>query len=436
MEYTRVTVIGARRQAELVLPDDQPVGVLLPEILDLLDEPTGGGRLVLSTLVGHRVDTTLSLDEQDVGHGAMLRLDAIDDAPQPPTVVDLTEAVSDAVEHSRHRWGAVHARSAVAVLGALIGAICSHALLAAYGTPGEVDGMLLACLTAGALVLLVGAGALARSERMAAALAAAAAAVGAALPVGAAVGVPVAGPVAGAVLFWLAVAAISGVGRRRRGALVGAAVGIALIAAAVGTIVSGADVSRVAAVVGVVAAVTVGFLPAVSLVVGGVATWDDKAIAGGVLPRSGVEPAIDQAFAALGWLVVAVSVPALVAALVLVDGPSPWGWGLAAAIVVVFALRSRLFPLGHQRLVLLAVAALPAARWLATTTLLEPPMVALIAGILLVAVVLGATARPSDVVRARLRRFSGVVELVAILTAVPLLLGALGVFEDLIGTFD
>ncbi|MGO1770854.1 MAG: hypothetical protein ACTHZX_12955, partial [Microbacterium sp.] len=256
------------------------------------------------------------------------------------------------------------------------------------------------------------------------------------IPVGFSVGIPAISAVAVAVCFWLAVAAIAGVGLRRRGAIVGASAGLVLLAAAVGPVVSGADVARVAAVIGVVAAATVGFLPALALVVGGVATWDDRAISGGVLPRSGVEPAIDQAFSALGWLAGAICAPALTAAVLLVSGTSPWAWGLAASIVVVFALRSRLFPLGYQRLLLLAVAILPAALWLTSTALLEPTAKALVAGGLLVVVVLGALLRPADVVKARLRRFAGIVELLAILAAAPLLLGVLGVFDDLLGAFS
>ncbi len=43
MTYTRLTVIGSKRKADLVLPDDEPVGALLPQLLEVLDERIPGG---------------------------------------------------------------------------------------------------------------------------------------------------------------------------------------------------------------------------------------------------------------------------------------------------------------------------------------------------------------------------------------------------------
>ena len=44
MAYTRLTMIGSNRKADLVLPDDEPVGALLPQLLEVLDERIPGGR--------------------------------------------------------------------------------------------------------------------------------------------------------------------------------------------------------------------------------------------------------------------------------------------------------------------------------------------------------------------------------------------------------
>ena len=39
--FTRVTLIGTRRHLDLLLPSDRPVGGLMPQVLDLLqDEPS------------------------------------------------------------------------------------------------------------------------------------------------------------------------------------------------------------------------------------------------------------------------------------------------------------------------------------------------------------------------------------------------------------
>lgn len=42
MAYTRLTMIGSNRKADLVLPDDEPVGALLPQLLEVLDERIPG----------------------------------------------------------------------------------------------------------------------------------------------------------------------------------------------------------------------------------------------------------------------------------------------------------------------------------------------------------------------------------------------------------
>ena len=44
MTYTRLTVIGSKRKADLVLPDDEPVGALLPQLRDRAVHTHGGAR--------------------------------------------------------------------------------------------------------------------------------------------------------------------------------------------------------------------------------------------------------------------------------------------------------------------------------------------------------------------------------------------------------
>ena len=41
VEFTRLTVIGSARKADLVVPNDEAVAGLMPRLMDLLDEPTG-----------------------------------------------------------------------------------------------------------------------------------------------------------------------------------------------------------------------------------------------------------------------------------------------------------------------------------------------------------------------------------------------------------
>lgn len=70
MSYTRLTVIGTERKAELALPNGEPVGALLPHVLELLEEkPRGGDVLTLTTLTGASLDFDASLEEQGCGQG-------------------------------------------------------------------------------------------------------------------------------------------------------------------------------------------------------------------------------------------------------------------------------------------------------------------------------------------------------------------------------
>lgn len=104
--YTRVTIQGEGRKADLVLPDDEPVAAVLPEVLSLLDESTDRSSrpLVLMTTVGEQLSPALTLAEQDVEHGTILRLVRVDEAPPPPEVADVTDLAGDAVESRPDSW--------------------------------------------------------------------------------------------------------------------------------------------------------------------------------------------------------------------------------------------------------------------------------------------------------------------------------------------
>ena len=84
--YTRVTVQGEGRKADLVLPDDEPIAAMLPDVLALLDE-TGvqsARPVVLVTTVGDQLDLSLTLAEQVVEQGTILRIVRLEEAPPPP----------------------------------------------------------------------------------------------------------------------------------------------------------------------------------------------------------------------------------------------------------------------------------------------------------------------------------------------------------------
>ena len=95
-DYTRLTVQGTLNRADLVLPSDEPLAGLLPEMLTLLHEPAEQARpLSLVTVLGEQLVTSLSLAEQNVRQGSIVRLVRLDEAPPPPEVADITQLAGE-----------------------------------------------------------------------------------------------------------------------------------------------------------------------------------------------------------------------------------------------------------------------------------------------------------------------------------------------------
>lgn len=134
MAYTRLTMIGSNRKADLVLPDDEPVGALLPQLLEVLDERIPGGReIALTTLTGVRIELDATLGDQGVDHGTMIHLVPLDDAPHPPEIVDITDTVATAAGRRGDHWGEGAGAASVATLSAVVGSIVSVSAQAVLG---------------------------------------------------------------------------------------------------------------------------------------------------------------------------------------------------------------------------------------------------------------------------------------------------------------
>src|SRR5699024_2706381 len=58
----------------------------------------------LVTVIGEQLEPSLTLAEQQVRHGTILRLVDVDAAPPPPDVADVTEAVGDLTEARADAW--------------------------------------------------------------------------------------------------------------------------------------------------------------------------------------------------------------------------------------------------------------------------------------------------------------------------------------------
>ncbi|MET9868715.1 EsaB/YukD family protein, partial [Streptomyces sp. NPDC006386] len=105
-QLSRVTLIGERRRADLVLPSDTPIGQLLPDILQLLDDraATRPTTRQLITSDGSALPHDATLASAEVPDGAVLRLVRAHAAPPAPVVHDVTDQVADDLDLRTWRW--------------------------------------------------------------------------------------------------------------------------------------------------------------------------------------------------------------------------------------------------------------------------------------------------------------------------------------------
>ena len=475
--FTRLTVIGSLRRAELVLPDDEALGGLLPRLMELLDEPTGpvARPLTLVRLTGEQVDAALTAAEQQLTDGEQLRLLRADDAPPPPEVADVTDVVGDSYADRRGRWSTT-ARHTLAAVTVGAGA-CLALLVHPVSLPLGISALIVLCLAAvlaGRAGRTGGAGAVDSRSTVSAppartgdesadgvrtiqnwiTIACTAAAAGVCVPVArtlltssSSMGSSLVGGVAASTfaLLWAAVAVALiwvvlglgvGGGLHVRPAIPGALVGAGLIALPLVLAAAGLK-SEHALVIGAVAAVVVcGLLPWYALSASGLTGLDDQVLAGRPSRRNDVLNTVGAAYRTLSWSTVAVAVPLGAGAALLVRSTNRWAMILGLMVIAVTALRTRAFPLIVQQFALgLAAVAATAVAVLSPRPTVSPTEAAALAVALVVVVAIAAGVRPAAHHRARLRRFGNLIESIAVISLAPLLLGSFGVFTDLIGRF-
>ncbi|WP_329410134.1 type VII secretion integral membrane protein EccD [Streptomyces sp. NBC_00704] len=443
---SRVTLVGERRRVDLVLPAQEPVGVLLPEIMRLLDDRVEGrpASRHLVTVDGSALDHDSTLETAGIRDGAVLRLVRAEDAPPAPVVHDVTDEVAEGLGDRLGQWGPVARRITAGV------ACVGWAVVAALFARAQYD----RSVVAGALLASAGAAAVAgavlgRLRRQAPAVTL--------LCAGGALGVlgawslvdVVGGDSAGA----LRLAGVAAVGALvlvllglftplGRGGVVGAAA-VALTAVGWEAVVaaqSGAGTAEqqahVGAVVGVVCVVVLGVLPRLALMASGLSGLDDRRAGGVSVSRYQVSAALAAAHRALVLATITVAVSAAAAAVLAVRSPSGWTVSLAAVVAVVLALRARAFPLVAEVVVLLAAAAGVAVRlltvWAERSSTAAPLAVLVVLAVLPLAVL---AVQPAEHVRVRLRRFGDLLESVGVVALLPLLVGVFGVYGRLLDTF-
>ncbi|WP_372442689.1 type VII secretion integral membrane protein EccD [Streptomyces pactum] len=439
-ELSRVTLVGERRRVDLVLPADEPVGRLLPDILRLLDDQVAERPMLrhLVTADGAVLAEDATLASAAVPDGAVLRLVREEDTPAAPVVHDVTDEVAEDLDVRAWRWGPAARQwtagvSSVALM-ATVAVLARHGLGAA-----EVAGPVLGC--AGLLSALGALAARWGSARL-----------GAALIVG--------GGVLGLLGAWFLADAESWGGPARlagaggalvvtlallgvfstvgRGGLVGAVAvagttGVWELAAAVQD-----DPALVGVVCGVVSVLVLGVLPRLALMGAGLTRLDDRRSGGASVSRHEVDSALAATHRGLVLATVAMAVSTVASGLLALSDPSRWTVPLAAVLVLVLLSRSRAYPLIAEVVVLLGGAVVLLVRlvalWLGSGDG-EPygPLALLSVAALLPLAAL--VVQPPEHVRVRLRRLADLAESLGVLALLPLAVGAFGVYGRLLGAF-
>ncbi|GAA1120409.1 type VII secretion integral membrane protein EccD [Arthrobacter flavus] len=438
--FTRVTLVGAQRHIDLLLPSHQPVGALMPQVLELLEDAPQRDVAVkqLVTPDGTALDAAASLSQSAVTDGTALLLCSESDVPPAAVVYDVTDLVVDQTEEVTGRW-TIRFRDITAGAFAALGLWAGVAILLGSFAPGSAWWIL---ISGGLLLTGLGA-ALGRPPRKSA--------LGPALLVAGWV-LGLAGileygsglAITGLLVAALSIANLLGLGAvsaRPRAlfagaATLGAATGIWGAAALVGD-----DPAPAAALAGIASVLLLGLLPALALSASGLSTLDDQRAKGGTLRRTAALSAVNAAHRSLSLATVftAASIALALAWLGTDTQTQVWTLPLLLALTLATFLRARSFPLALERIALylaslvglaaLAVGSLrflPESPWLVGLAALAVAAVALIV----------LTFTPADHTAARFRQLANRAESLAILATIPLAAGLFGIFAQLLESFS
>ena len=154
----RVTVASGSRRVDLVLPGAIPVVELVPELarsVGLLDSATVYAGYRLLTSDGRRLEGDSGLTLQGVEDGQVITVSAgVDDAPVP-VYDDVVEAMTDVVEHDLKPWEAASGRRTALWAASLLMALGAAALFIQTDSAlaAAAGSVLAVALTAAAIVL-------------------------------------------------------------------------------------------------------------------------------------------------------------------------------------------------------------------------------------------------------------------------------------------
>ncbi|MEU9123516.1 type VII secretion integral membrane protein EccD [Streptomyces sp. NPDC048506] len=441
-QLSRVTLVGERRRADIVLLSDTPVGQLIPEILQLLDDRPASRPTArqLITSDGSVLPHDSTLASAGIADGTVLRLVRTHSAPPAPVVHDVTDQVADDLDLRAWRWrpAARRASAGVATVAfAVIAALLARREFPLGALVGALSAVTLVFLVAGALVARVGRG----NRGLATALLVASGGLGVLTAWTAAdaygwPGTARLAAVAGAlVLTFVSLGYFSPLGK---GGLVGAVTTATIAAVWEPVAAVQGDPARLGAVMAVFSLVLLGVLPRLALMASGLTALDDRRSGGVSVSRHQVGTALAATHRglALSTTVTAVSATSAGWLLTLAEEPTVWSVVLASLVVVVLVSRARAFPLVAEVVALFAAAACLVVRlvmvWMEHVGGGGPLVVLCVAAVLPLLVL---AVQVPEHVQVRLRRVADLIESVGMVGLFPLAFGVFGVYGQLLNQF-
>ena len=438
----RVTVASGTRRVDLVLPGSVPVAELVPELarsVGLLDAATvyRGYRIV--TQDGRQLASDAGLTMQGVEDGGLLTVAAgVDDTP-PRVYDDVVEAMADAVERDLKPWEPAAGRRTALTAAALLLGLGAFSLLLQRGSMVAA-----AAATIIAVLLVVGAVVLSHAQREREAsicLAWMGAAYGAVagrmlVPDGDLFGYPIAAAGAGAMVA----GAVAVVGLRSGRALIIPAVVVGSVFGAVGLVMTATTVDPAVVFTTVLVLVVVvgSVLPWLAL--GATRTNVEQIYSHADITNEPVpiDPEVVREDALVGHEIL-LAVSATVGALLVLIAPLAVTLGLAGTLIAVAScavvmLRTRQYRTGSEVLVGLASGILGLLTTAGAVLVVHPDWRSTVAVVLAAtgALLLAGTLVPGSA-SVRRGRLGDVAEVTALVTLVPLLVLAVGVFDRVRG---
>lgn len=440
-QLSRVTLVGERRRADIVLPSDTPIGQLLPDILQLLDDRAASRPLTrqLITSDGSALPHDSTLSSAEIADGAVLRLVRAHSAPPAPVVHDVTDLVADDLDLQAWRWRPAARRISAGVATvafAVIAGLLARREFALGTLTGVLVAVTLVLLAAGALVAKIGQG----NRGLATALLLASGGLGVLTAWTAAdaygwPGTARLAAVAGALVLMLVLLGyFSPLGR---GGLIGAGATAAIGAVWEAVAALQDDPARLGAVLAVFSVILLGLLPRLALMASGLTALDDRRSGGTSVSRHQVGNALAATHRGLALATIVTAASAAAGGWLLTQAePTVWTVTLPALVALVLLSRARAFPLVAEVVALFAAAAVLVVRLVLVWTEHAGgagPLIVLCAAALLPLLVLAV--QPPEHVQVRLRRMADLVESIGVVGLFPLAVGVFGVYGQLLNKF-